>query len=113
MEELDAQDRARAAEAREVLKAGFRPRVPGDRSGSGFESGGVLDVLELGPSLAGLTDAATRGGRLAALNDDELIGVVRAWRRLESWSAAGTLAAAAGLARRRPGRMRLVDEQVP
>ncbi len=44
----------------------------------------------------------TRDGRLAGLNDDELIGVLRAWRRLESWSSAGVLAAIAELARRRP-----------
>ncbi len=49
-----------------------------------------------------MADAATRDGRLAELTDDELIGVLRAWRRLESWSSAGTLAAAAELARRRP-----------
>jgi hypothetical protein len=62
----------------------------------------VLDVLEPGPSLAGLADAAARGGGLAGLDDDELIGVLRAWRRLESWSTAGMLAAVAELARRRP-----------
>jgi hypothetical protein len=44
----------------------------------------------------------TRAGRLAELNDDELIGVLRAWRRLESWCSAGVLAAIAELARRRP-----------
>ncbi|HEY2522845.1 MAG TPA: DUF222 domain-containing protein [Streptosporangiaceae bacterium] len=36
------------------------------------------------------------------MTDDELIGVLRAWRRLESWSTAGTLTVAAELARRRP-----------
>jgi Domain of unknown function (DUF222) len=41
-------------------------------------------------------------GAWPGLADDELIGVLRAWRRLESWSSAGTLAAAAELARRRP-----------
>ncbi|HEY6498907.1 MAG TPA: DUF222 domain-containing protein [Streptosporangiaceae bacterium] len=44
----------------------------------------------------------TRAGRLAELNDDELIGVLRAWRRLESWCSAGGLATIAELARRRP-----------
>jgi Domain of unknown function (DUF222) len=37
-----------------------------------------------------------------ARDDDELIGALRAWRRLESWSAAGTLSVVAELARRRP-----------
>ena len=49
-----------------------------------------------------MTDAVTGDGELGRLDDDELIGVLRAWRRLESWSAAGTLSAVAELARRRP-----------
>ncbi len=52
--------------------------------------------------LAGLADAAVYEGGLGRLDDDELIGVIRAWRRLESWSTAGTLSAIAELARRRP-----------
>ena len=72
------------------------------RPGAGFGAGGVLDDATPSPSLAGLTDAATRGHRLAGLDDDELTGVMRAWRRLESWCTAGLLAAAAELARRRP-----------
>ncbi len=39
---------------------------------------------------------------LALLDDDELIGVLRAWPRLESWCASGMLTAVAELARRRP-----------
>jgi hypothetical protein len=102
--EIDAQKHVRAAAADEVLAAGFRPRTPVQKShaGSGFESGGSLDICAPGGSLAGLTDAATRDGRLAELDDDELIGVLRAWRRLESWCCAGTLAVIAELARRRP-----------
>jgi len=118
-----------AAISAEVLGTGFWPRIgagpgprvgadPGPRPGprptvrpgartiirsrSGFGSGDDLDELEPGPALAGLTDTATRPGRLAGLDDDELIGALRAWRRLESWSAAGTLAVVAELARRRP-----------
>ena len=72
------------------------------RSRSGFGSGEDLDVLEPGPALAGLTDTATRPDRVGDLDDDELIGTLRAWRRLESWCAAGTLAMVAELARRRP-----------
>ena len=89
---------ARAASiSAEVLGTGFWRRVgtgPGARtiipSRSGFGSGDDLDELEPGPALAGLTDTATRPGRIADLDDDELIGALRAWRRLESWTAAGT-----------------------
>ncbi|HEY2518682.1 MAG TPA: DUF222 domain-containing protein [Streptosporangiaceae bacterium] len=52
--------------------------------------------------LAALADAATRDGRLVDLDDDELIGILRAWHRLESWCASGMLTAVAELARRRP-----------
>jgi hypothetical protein len=101
---------ARAASvSAEVLNAGFWPRGenssrprPVFRSVSGFGSGDELDVCEPGPALAGLTDAAAGEENLANLDDDELIGVIRAWRRLESWTVAGTLSAIAELARRRP-----------
>jgi hypothetical protein len=101
---IDAQRHERAADTNEVLGAGFRPRTPmvPSPSGSGFDSGGILDVCPPGGSLAGLVDAAVRDGGLAELDDDELIGVLRALRRLESWCCAGTLAAIAELARRRP-----------
>jgi hypothetical protein len=92
-----------------VAGSGFWRREPAGpgaglrvRSLSGFGSGDDLDVLEPGPALAGLTDTATRPDRIADLDDDELIGTLRAWRRLESWTAAGTLAVVAELARRRP-----------
>ena len=109
-DELAAEVRARAADLSvEVIEAGFWARQetgPGVRSlppsGSGFGSGEVLDTLVPGPSLAGMTDAVTGDGELGRLDDDELVGVLRAWRRLESWSAAGTLSAVAELARRRP-----------
>ena len=39
---------------------------------------------------------------MSELNDDELIGVLRAWHRLASWCASGALTAIAELARRRP-----------
>jgi hypothetical protein len=89
---------------REVLAAGLQPRSASatSQAGSGFESGGVLDTFGPSAVLAGLTDAATRDGALAELYDDELIGVIRAWRRIESWSNGGLLMAIAELARRRP-----------
>src|ERR1700761_2887567 len=72
------------------------------RPGAGFGDGGVLDQCAPGVPLAGRADAVTRGGGLAGLDDDELMGVLRAWRRLESWCTAGLLAAGAGRGRRRP-----------
>ena len=51
-------------------------------------------------ALAGFADDAHAG--LGGLTDDELIGVLRAWRRQASWSQARELAAIAELARRRP-----------
>jgi Domain of unknown function (DUF222)/HNH endonuclease len=83
----------------EIGPAGFWPR---DRSGGGcgFADGGELDVLGPGVPLAGFADDAH--ARLAALTDDELIGVLRAWRRQTSWAQARELAAVAELARRRP-----------
>ncbi len=70
--------------------------------GSGFAGGGALDRLAPGPDLADFTaDAWAR--ELTALSDDELVGVLCAWRRLGSWAMAGELAAVGELARRRPG----------
>ena len=77
---------------------------------TGFEAGGVLDGRQPNGALAALVGDLTRaddqddpGYRgLGRLGDDELAGVLKAWRRLESWCAAGGLAAVAELARRRP-----------
>src|SRR6201991_806798 len=92
--------------AAELMYGEFGGQEPplrrGSRPGSGFGSGGVSDTAKPDGSLAGPADAASRDGGLAGLSDDELIGVLRAWRRLESWCSAGTLAAAAELARRLP-----------
>ena len=78
-----------------------------DRDGTGRGAGpggfcqdGALDVLAAGLALAGFADDAH--ARLGALSDDELIGVLRAWRRQTSWAQARELAAIAELARRRP-----------
>jgi len=83
---------------REVLKAGFWDRSSGD--GAGFAAGGVLDTLPPGPALAGLARDAWNDG-LGRLTDDELIGVLRAARRLTSWAAALELAAVRNLWARR------------
>jgi hypothetical protein len=83
---------------REVLKAGRWDRSRGD--GAGFAAGGVTDRLPPGPTLAGLAGDAWNDG-LDQLSDDELIGVLRAARRLTSWATAMELAAVADLWRRR------------
>ena len=84
--------------AREVFKAGRWDRSGGD--GVGFAAGGIADGLPPGPALAGFAaDAWTAG--LGRLSDDELIGVLRASRRLASWAAAMELACVSDLWRRR------------
>ncbi len=87
-----------APEGPEPIAAGFWNRSTGD--GAGFASGGVVDDLPPGPTLAGLAaDVCTAG--LGRLSDDELIGLLRAARRLSSWSASVELAATGDLMRRR------------
>src|SRR5215813_1307903 len=78
--------------------AGILPRDGG--RGAGFAAGGAADGLPPGVALAGLvSDVWTTG--LDRLTDDQLIGVLQAWRRLTSWTAAGELATVAELNRRR------------
>jgi hypothetical protein len=61
---------------------------------------GMADDLPPGPVLAGLT-ADRHAAGLGQLTDGELIGVLRAARRLASWSASLELAAVGDLMRRR------------
>jgi hypothetical protein len=68
--------------------------------GTGFADGGVADGLPPGVALAGLVSDVWTAG-LDQISDDHLIGVLQAWRRLTSWTAAGELAAVAELNRRR------------
>ena len=82
----------------EVLKAGRWDRSRGD--GGGFAAGGVADDLPPGPVLAGFAAGAWTTG-LGRLSDDELIGVLRASRRIASWAAAMELDCVADLWRRR------------
>ena len=95
-----APDRPDESAAPEVLEAGFTHRYGG--SGAGFAAGGPLDGLLPGPDLAWHAGAARQRG-LGALSDDELIGVLGAAGRLESWSAGLKLAAVAELDARRAG----------
>lgn len=77
------------------------PAAPGaGLRASGFVAGQVGDVLVPGPALAYCAAEAWDGG-LSGLDDDELAGLLRGWRRLASWAAAGELAAAGEFARRR------------
>ncbi|HKB31201.1 MAG TPA: hypothetical protein VKD26_10235, partial [Streptosporangiaceae bacterium] len=92
----------RAAAVPELFPAGLL-RGAGAGTDRGFGDGGVLDTLRPGAVLAGFTADAWAGG-LAVLSDDELIGVLRAWRRLTSWAAAGELAAVTELTTRREHR---------
>jgi hypothetical protein len=101
-------------------RAWRRDSIPGSGavpppSGSGFESGGALDTSAPSGTLAGLTDAVTRDGRLAELDDDELIGAMQAWKRVESWASASLLATVAELSRRRPapGTVVAAPEEFP
>ena len=84
--------------APEALPAGILPRDGG--RGAGFAAGGAADGLPPGTALAGFVSGAWTAG-LHRITDDQLIGVLRAWRRLTSWTAAGELAAVAELNRRR------------
>jgi hypothetical protein len=83
---------------REPIVAGRLPGQQGD--GCGFVAGGAADEMPPGAVLAGLAGDAWAAG-LGCLCDDELIGVLRAARRLASWSAALELTAVADLAARR------------
>jgi hypothetical protein len=80
----------------------FLPRD--DSLGAGFAVGGAADSMPPGVTLAGLASGAWDAG-LERLTDDQLIGLLRAWRRLTSWTAAGELAAVAELNRRRAGEV--------
>jgi hypothetical protein len=82
----------------EVFKAGRWDRSRGD--GGGFAAGGLADGLPPGAVLAGLAEDRWAAG-LDRLSDDELIGILRAARRLTSWAAAMELSAVADLWRRR------------
>ena len=80
---------------------------PGEDSGPAaqFATGLLLDTMPGRPELARFADAAA--GPDDAFNgasDDELLGVLCAWERLESHAAARKHAAAAELIRRRPAR---------
>src|SRR5579862_2814359 len=71
---------------------------------AGFAQNGRSDTMAPGPLLATVLEAITGddGSGLAALDDDQLIGVLSGIRRMEARAAWGQLAVLAELARRRP-----------
>jgi hypothetical protein len=71
---------------------------------AGFAQNGRADTMAPGPLLAAVLEAVTGedGSGLAALDDDQLIGVLSGIRRTEARAAWGQLAVLAELARRRP-----------
>ena len=68
--------------------------------GPWFVPGSELDRMPPGPGLAAALDETWAAG-LAGLSDEEIAGVILAWRRCESRAAAGLLAAVGELSRRR------------
>src|SRR5262245_42294809 len=98
--------------------AGLGDDLPGQPialCGGGFAGGVMLDRLGPGPALAGFSQGAVDEG-LGALSDDELVGVLRASRRLAAWQDGVEVAAVAELdARRARAAARVssaADEQV-
>ena len=70
---------------------------------SGFASGKPLDVAPGGPVLGQFADeAAGDDDRYRAASDDELVGAICAWDRVEANASARKHAAVAELLRRRP-----------
>lgn len=87
----------------DALGAGFTHDVFGgyrERGARGFEAGGPADVTAPCSVLAELTGQVLEAG-FGRLTDDELVGVLRAARRVASWQQAVELAAVAELAERR------------
>jgi len=69
-----------------------------------FAAGQLFDVMPGGPELAASADeAAGPDDRFDGATDEELLGVLCAWDRVEAHAAARKCAAAAELIRRRPG----------
>jgi len=71
---------------------------------AGFAQGGESDTMVPGALLAAVAQVVTGegGSGLAGLSDDQLVGIVSAARRMESWSAWMGMAAVAEFAARRP-----------
>jgi len=94
---------------------GSAQSFPGEYAASaaaGFASGEPLDVAPGCPVLAQFAEnAAGPGDRYAGVSDDELLGVICAWDRVEANASARKHAAVAELIRRRPAPGAAVDGQ--
>jgi Domain of unknown function (DUF222) len=94
---------AREPTVPDVIGAGFthgdEGRFPVPQAGA-FEAGGTADGMAPCSVLAELTGQVLEAG-LGRLSDDELVGVLRAARRVVSWQSAVELAAVDELAARR------------
>jgi hypothetical protein len=102
---LTAQAAAAAARRRGPGQPGSMRHLARESSSraAAFGTGLPLDVMPACPDLALLADRAAGGDdSYRGVSDDELIGVLCAWDRLESHTAARKLAAIAELSRRRP-----------
>ena len=77
---------------------------PGEYTGPAaqFASGMLFDVMPGRPELAGFADAAAGDDCFAGASDDEVLGVVCGWDRVEAHAAARKHAAVAEVIRRRP-----------
>jgi Domain of unknown function (DUF222) len=94
-----------AADAGASLEQGLFVCLPAEElSLAGFAQDGRADTMAPGPLLAEVVHAVTGedGAGLAALGDDQLIGIISAARRMESRAAWTLMAALRELARRRP-----------
>ena len=110
--------------------AGLGPCV-GSGVDAGFRQDGILDRQRPGPALAAFLPDPADGdlaepaadsmaspapvagaAGLAGVSDEALPGVVRGWRRLASWAAAGELAAVAELAARREAASEAAGDNV-
>ena len=99
--ELDGSGYGHEPTGPDILDAGFTHRYP-QPGATGFRAGGPLDAMLPGADLAWHLGIARQRG-LGALSDDELIGVLAAARRVQSWQAELELAATAELDARRAG----------
>ena len=91
---------------------GSASRFPGEYTSraSGFASGKPLDTAPGGPVLGQFADeAAGDGDRYRGASDDELVGAICAWDRVEANASARKHAAVAELLRRRPAPGTSVD----
>jgi Domain of unknown function (DUF222) len=86
----------------EIFAAAQEPASPAGPA-AGFASKAPLDLALPGVALASFCAEATGDdGRCRGASDDELIGALKAWQRIESWASARRLAVTAELIRRRP-----------